>query len=463
MKYLSIISISLLLLSCANIGTLGGGPVDDKPPVLLKSNLTKLNFNSKTIVLEFDEFINVENVERNIIIVPKQSNYKVKSNNKKVLIELDSFPKNNITYNLIINGGIVDNNASNKFTYNTIYSSDDNIDTSCIIINCLNSSEYKNIKICINKNEGLDSFKIFNTEYMLPVTSNEIRYKGIKDGIYNLWVYTDKNNDNKPDLYEPINFITNIKKDSVYNINLENWKKPFKIKKIIYDESFKYLKLNYDKEDNLSLIMSNIRIDSSDIILLDPEFLIAKNNIKYKNLIIDTSSKFNFKTELKNYILNSIQIFKIRNNYTVQYKIPFDPNNYGINHHLNLIRRTLNTKPDTFIVLNKIFSLQDTFDLKIKNINEEQKLSHLNLLINDTLIRSYDIKIIKNNKYLKTIYNVNLLDEYFEPDVYKFEIYTHNYENNFNPINMKKNTLPIYEKVLYLKASWDEKLLIKIN
>ena len=112
MKYLSIISISLLLLSCANIGTLGGGPVDDKPPVLLKSNLTKLNFNSKTIVLEFDEFINVENVERNIIIVPKQSNYKVKSNNKKVLIELDSFPKNNITYNLIINGGILDNNKA---------------------------------------------------------------------------------------------------------------------------------------------------------------------------------------------------------------------------------------------------------------------------------------------------------------------------------------------------------------
>ena len=47
--------------------------------------------------------------------------------------------------------------------------------------------------------------------------------------------------------------------------------------------------------------------------------------------------------------------------------------------------------------------------------------------------------------------------------MYKIEIYKHNYENEFNPIFMIKNMQPIYEKTLYLKASWEEKLDIKVD
>lgn len=36
MKYFNIILILILFYSCANVGTLGGGPIDDKPPILLK-------------------------------------------------------------------------------------------------------------------------------------------------------------------------------------------------------------------------------------------------------------------------------------------------------------------------------------------------------------------------------------------------------------------------------------------
>lgn len=463
MKYFNIILILILFYSCANVGTLGGGPIDDKPPILLKSNLTKDNFNSRTITLEFDEYISLNNTEKNILILPKTCNLKISSINKKVTIQLDSQLKNDVTYNLIINGGIIDNNASNKFIYNYIFSKNVLADSSIIQINLSNLENNKNTKICINSNTGIDSFKNFNIDYMMPVETEKIIYRGINNPSINLWLYTDKNNDNKPDLYEPINFIKNINKDSTYNISLINWKKPFKVNKVINDETFSYIKLYYDKEENISEIISKINIESSKLILITSEYAIAKKDNNSLEFTIDTSVKFNYKDDLKNYILKSIQILKIRNNYIVQYKLPYDINNYEKNYHLNVIRRTLNIKPDTFIISDKNVGIQDTFNLKNINIDEEQKLSHLTVSINSSTSNYFDIKITKNGKYFKTIFNTNLIDEYFEPNVYKIEIYKHNYENEFNPLNMIKNTQPIYEKTLYLKASWEEKLDVKVD
>ena len=242
-----------------------------------------------------------------------------------------------------------------------------------------------------------------------------------------------------------------------------NWKKPFKVNKVINDETFNYIKLYYDKEENINEIISKINIESSKLILITSEYAIAKKDNNSLEFTIDTSVKFNYKDDLKNYILKSIQILKIRNNYIVQYKLPYDIKNYEKNHHLNVIRRTLNIKPDTFIISDKNVGIQDTFNLKNINIDEEQKLSHLTVSINSITSNYFDIKITKNGKYFKTIFNTNLIDEYFEPNVYKIEIYKHNYENEFNPLNMIKNTQPIYEKTLYLKASWEEKLDIKVD
>jgi len=462
MKVLAITAFTLLLNSCANIGTLGGGPIDDKSPILIKSNLTKYNFKDKDITLEFDEFITLSNAEKNIQILPKYFKYKATSTGKKLSIHLDSLPKDGITYNLIITGGVVDNNAGNKFNFNTIYSSNKNIDTSVIKINISNIDEFKNIKACLNTNNGKDSFKLFKTDYMLSVDTKDIMYRGISDSSLNLWLYTDKNNDNKPDFYQPINFVKGIKRDSIYNISLENWKKPFKLNKIIRDDSSKFLKIYYDKEENFGEVLKNIKIDYKNYILITPEYIITKNNINYSKYLLDSSTKFNFRAECKNYILNSLQIIKFRNYYTIQYKVPYDSLNYQKNHHLNVIRRIITNKPDTLIVSDFKHGLMDTFDLKNKVVLEEQKLSHLSLVINDTAQDTYDVKIIKNGEYLKTIYNTDSFDEYFEANVYKIEIYKHNYELGLNPFKMEKKIKPIYENVLYLKASWEEKIVLKI-
>ena len=71
-------------------------------------------------------------------------------------------------------------------------------------------------------------------------------------------------------------------------------------------------------------------------------------------------------------------------------------------------------------------------------------------------------------KRLVTSNNIDIfcLQETDIPGNFPVEMLTfrgYNYENEFNPFKMIKNTIPIYEKVLYLKASWEEKLVIKIE
>ena len=209
MKYIKIIAVLFLFSSCANVGTLGGGAVDEQVPILVKTNLKRDGFTDKDIVLEFDEYISLSNAEKNISLIPKHSTFKISSQNRKVTIKLDSALKKNTCYNLIISGAIVDNNAGNNYKLNTIFSVNELQDSSFIKIKIPNIKEFKNIKASVNNNIGSDSFRAFNTAYTLAVETDEIVFRGIKDSVYNLWLYTDNNNDNIPDVCEPINFIKN--------------------------------------------------------------------------------------------------------------------------------------------------------------------------------------------------------------------------------------------------------------
>ncbi len=76
MKYFKVgINILLILIffqRCANPGVVSGGPKDTIPPVLLSSYPVDqtLNFNDKTLILEFNERIAADKIKQNLIISP---------------------------------------------------------------------------------------------------------------------------------------------------------------------------------------------------------------------------------------------------------------------------------------------------------------------------------------------------------------------------------------------------------
>ena len=120
-KFLVIIVLYASFFGCARRGTPTGGPKDSIPPVLVEASpaLNTINFKSDKIKLVFDEYIKINELNKNLIISPPQKNEPIifpagtasKFISIKILDTLDA----NTTYAFNFGNSIVDNNEGNKF------------------------------------------------------------------------------------------------------------------------------------------------------------------------------------------------------------------------------------------------------------------------------------------------------------------------------------------------------------
>lgn len=114
---------SIIGSSCAQIGMPTGGPRDTLPPVLLKSTPPNgsTHFNEKKIVLSFDEYVHLDNLQNNLLVAPTPKlppgiDYKLKT----VTIKLRDTLQENTTYSIELGNAIQDLNENNplrNFTY----------------------------------------------------------------------------------------------------------------------------------------------------------------------------------------------------------------------------------------------------------------------------------------------------------------------------------------------------------
>ena len=72
LNFFLILSISLLIVNCANRGRPSGGEKDITPPEITKSEPENfsLNFNEKEITVTFNEYIKIKNLQKQLIISP---------------------------------------------------------------------------------------------------------------------------------------------------------------------------------------------------------------------------------------------------------------------------------------------------------------------------------------------------------------------------------------------------------
>ena len=139
-KIFFLLLISLVVISCARVGSPDGGKKDSLAPKFLSSNIdtTRINVprNIKELRLDFDEYVMLKDVSKNLIISPPIKYKKViPSNlaNKYVLIQWEDSLKANTTYNFNFGNAIVDNNEGNILPYfNFAFSTGDKVDDTFI-------------------------------------------------------------------------------------------------------------------------------------------------------------------------------------------------------------------------------------------------------------------------------------------------------------------------------------------
>jgi hypothetical protein len=113
---LLLVVLYLITSSCAKIGAISGGPKDTIPPQLVSSvpkNYT-LNFSGHKIQLNFDEFIQLKDVNQQLNVSPPlKKKPQVKLKGKSAFIEFSDTLKENTTYTFNFGNAIVDNNEGN--------------------------------------------------------------------------------------------------------------------------------------------------------------------------------------------------------------------------------------------------------------------------------------------------------------------------------------------------------------
>jgi hypothetical protein len=108
---------------CANIIPPTGSPKDTLPPKLVMAvpKDSMLDFNGKKVVLSFDEYVDVKDLQKNLIVspIPKVTS-NIQGHLKNVTIQIKDTLKPNTTYSINFGNAIRDVNEGNilkNFTY----------------------------------------------------------------------------------------------------------------------------------------------------------------------------------------------------------------------------------------------------------------------------------------------------------------------------------------------------------
>ncbi|KAA6329473.1 hypothetical protein EZS27_021724 [termite gut metagenome] len=192
--------VTTVVCSCASIGRPEGGPVDETPPLFIRSTPAANSIeNTRTkIILEFNEFIKLENVNEKVVISPPQIQQpEIKPNGKKITVNILDTLKENITYTIdFSDDAISDNNEGNPLGHFTFaFSTGNTIDTMAVSGTLLNASDLEPVKGML---VGLHADLADSAFTSLPLdrvsrTDSRGRFtvKGVAPGTYRLYGLKD--------------------------------------------------------------------------------------------------------------------------------------------------------------------------------------------------------------------------------------------------------------------------------
>lgn len=214
--------ISAICLQCAQIYNPTGGYKDINPPILdtTKNNAIPpnycTNFTSKEISLFFNEFVQLDNPAKNIIITPplKQSpQYRLRG--KKLIVSFNESLLENTTYTVNFGNAIKDITEGNylkNFSY--IFSTGSFIDSMSIqgsVFNAFTKGPAENATIMLYND---DSDSVIIKAKPLYFTKSSItgafKLSFLKEGVYRIIALTDANNNYKYDRDENIGFLDSL-------------------------------------------------------------------------------------------------------------------------------------------------------------------------------------------------------------------------------------------------------------
>ena len=202
MLFIILGGIHLFFPRCANIIPPTGGPRDTIPPEVVISTPPNFStgFQGSLISIEFDEFIQLRNINQQFIITPPQKErpeFRVRGTDLQINLNTEPLP--NTTYTLNFGNAITDLNEGNILSnFEFVFSTGDKIDSlsySGIVLNAFDNMPVEGVVVMLY-NELHDSVPF----RQLPVYANRTAKDGrfmlnyLRTDTFKVFVLADENN-----------------------------------------------------------------------------------------------------------------------------------------------------------------------------------------------------------------------------------------------------------------------------
>lgn len=205
----------VLVSACANTGSPGGGPKDETPPRLLKTEPAEnqVGYARKRVVLHFNELVSLEKSSEKVIVSPPQViPADIKAVGDKISIVFKDTLRDSTTYTIDFTDAIVDYNEKNPFgDYAFSFSTGTHIDTlriGGVLIDASNLNPVPGVIVGVHENTD-DS--VFTNQPLTRISktskTGSFSIKGLPAKSFRLYALGDKNRDYRFDQPgEPIAF-----------------------------------------------------------------------------------------------------------------------------------------------------------------------------------------------------------------------------------------------------------------
>ena len=285
--------ICTLIYSCAQVVAPSGGKKDVTPPRVVKylPDSASLNFKSRFIVIFFDEFIQLKDLNNQLIISPPvETTPDIKVKNKTLTIDFDKneILKPNTTYSISFRNALQDiheNNPVENFKY--IFSTGNFIDSLIVKGKIENAFDHKTEKgaLVMLYSDFSDSviYKIKPDYFAKTNADGTFQINNIRKSSYKLHVLKDANANYKYDSEgESVGFIDAlIDLPEEKNILIELFQEPVKklfLKKVAYNSYGKFIFIFNKTADSIQIKPLNHTFNTNDVIL---EYSNNKDTLNY--------------------------------------------------------------------------------------------------------------------------------------------------------------------------------------
>lgn len=207
-----------LLLGCAQVQPLSGGKKDVHAAQIDTSKSyprhQQINFDGESMVIAFNEYVKLQNANKNISFtptLPEDNEYMIKG--KKLVVDFQSELEENTTYRLDIDNGIADYNEGNDSLYTVVFSTGAYLDSGCMkgkVKNAYSNKPMKEVYVLLYRVNNQDSIQNRRADYFTKTDDKGVfSIENIKPGQYEVITLDDQNQSRTYDLKtEAIGFTT---------------------------------------------------------------------------------------------------------------------------------------------------------------------------------------------------------------------------------------------------------------